>query len=153
MTKVKFYKQKDGDILAVFPEEIFDNKGNITCYAHIGQHSACSKEYLKGLKLATPSEYNDLLDELIGQGYDDLRIIDARKPLTKILHPVNCRYGAPTGRSNRGEIVNVNGEKVFDSPVPLQDGYDKGGAYWGYPNNLRVKFTANLEYIEFYRKN
>lgn len=26
-------------------------------------------------------------------------------------------------------------------------------AYWGNPNNLRVKFTANLEYIEFYRKN
>lgn len=148
MTKVKFYII-DGEVLAVFPEEIADGQFNMLCYAHIGQHSACSKEYLRGKKLASPEQYNDLHAELIGQGYDDLQIIDARKPISKILHPVNCQYGAPMGRQGKG--TEPDG-KTFDSPVILNEGYDKGGAYWGFPNNLRVKYTADLSYVHFYRK-
>jgi hypothetical protein len=147
-TKVKFYIDPTYGVFAVFPDLVFNNAGNITSYAHIGQHSACSKEYLRGKKLASPEQYNDLYSELIGQGYDDLQIVDSRKPISKILHPVNCQYGAPMGRQSKGTPTG----KVFDSPVPLYDGYDKGGAYWGYPSNLRVKYTADLSYVEFYRK-
>lgn len=46
------------------------------------------------------------------------------KTIDKIITKVNCKYGA----------------------------YDKGGAYWGCPENLRVKYTKDLQYIEFYRK-
>ncbi len=75
MTTVKFYKEKDGQILAYFPE--------MACgYAHIGQHCAVDKPYLKGLKLATYDEYKDLLDELIGQGYDDLIVSNLDKSKT-----------------------------------------------------------------------
>lgn len=76
-TKVKFYKEKE-DILAVFPEEIADGQFNLLCYAHIGQHSAASKEYLKGKKLATKEEYTPLLQELQSQGYDDLRVMNKK---------------------------------------------------------------------------
>lgn len=78
MTKVKFYII-DGEILAVFPEEIADGQFNMLCYAHIGQHSACCKAYLKGRKLAVYSEYYDLFCELVEQGYDDLHVINWEK--------------------------------------------------------------------------
>lgn len=68
--------------------------------------------------------------------------------LTRVLSPVNCQYGAPMGRGNVGRNP---GKSVLDKPVRLVDGYDKGGAYWGYPNNLRVRYTKDLSFIEFYR--
>lgn len=152
MTNVKFYKELGG-ILAVFPEAKAKFNGyrtnNITCYSHIGQHSECNPDYLKGKQLASPEEYNDLLVELKGQGYDDLNVIDSRKPLTRILSPVSCKYGAPMGRANIGQAPKD--KPVFDSLVALTDGYDKGGAYWGIGNPLRVKYTKDLTYIEFYR--
>ena len=40
-TDVIFRKEQDGKILAVFPYELFNGKGNPTCYSHIGQHSSC----------------------------------------------------------------------------------------------------------------
>lgn len=77
MTKVKFYKDKDGDIFAYFPELPFNNQpGMFTCYAHIGQHSACHRDYLRGKRLATKEQYQPLLNELIGQGYDDLIVLN-----------------------------------------------------------------------------
>ena len=98
MTRVKFYRQPDGQILAYFPDEPYyspetnNDHRTRTCYAHVGQHSACRPDYLKKCRLAAPEEFVDLLAELKGQGYDDLEVIDARKPLTKILSNVS---GAP----------------------------------------------------------
>lgn len=82
----------------------------------------------------------------------------------KVIAPVNCKYGAPMGRANVGSypvtitsgrnnrICKSNQVKVYDRAVPFIDGaYDKGGAYWGAPANLRVEFTADLSYIRFYR--
>ncbi len=42
-TKVKFLinEKNDNDLIAYFPDDVADNKGNKTCYTHIGQHSAC----------------------------------------------------------------------------------------------------------------
>ncbi len=77
MTKVKFYKEKDGDIFAYFPEIPGTNEpGVFTCYAHIGQHSSCHRDYLRGKRLATKDEYLPLLNELKRQGYDDLIVLN-----------------------------------------------------------------------------
>jgi hypothetical protein len=45
-----------------------------------------------------------------------------------IITQVSSQYGAPMGRSN-GQIETEN--TCYAMPVPLNDGYDFGGAYWG----------------------
>ena len=64
-TKVIFRKYKQGDILALFPDEITDPLGNCLSYQTIGQHGAATYDYcIEQTKPATPSEYKDLYDEL-----------------------------------------------------------------------------------------
>jgi hypothetical protein len=84
MTLVKFLHEKDREgVFAYFPDTIFSIAPNgepfHTCYADIGQHSACSIEYANECKEATYSEYADLLKELISIGYKDLVIINEQK--------------------------------------------------------------------------
>lgn len=69
--KVVFYIDNDGDVVAVFPFEKYDNHSNyIVCYAHIGQHSACNPEYVKTLtKTNDPNVYGELKKELEDIGY------------------------------------------------------------------------------------
>lgn len=68
MTSVLF--KRDGtEVCAIMPYEISDRQGNMTCYAHVGQHSACSPDYVNGLKNATESEYAALKLELETVGY------------------------------------------------------------------------------------
>ena len=55
---------------AYFINEKADQRGNNTCYAHIGQHSACSPEYIKECRKATEQEYKDLAEELESIGYN-----------------------------------------------------------------------------------
>ena len=85
------------------------------------------------------------------------------RTIDKIITKMNCQYGAPMGRHNTNECPteNVNGViytrftgKVFDCAVPMSgDGaYDRGGAYWGLGKQLRVMYTKDLKYIQFYRK-
>lgn len=85
--------------------------------------------------------------------------------LKRIITQVNTRYGAPMGRANvgsepvtitsgkNGRICKTHQTKVYDKRVPLvYDGaYDAGGAYWGCGPELRVRFTADLSFVEFYR--
>jgi len=71
------------------------------------------------------------------------------RTIDKIITKVDGKYGAPMGRSSIGE--KPTDKKVFDCAVPLNEGYDKGGAYWGYPSDLRVSYTKDLSYINFYR--
>jgi len=89
------------------------------------------------------------------------------KTIDKIITNVSTKYGAPMGRSNilpqRYSIIDIGrkfiadpvtkeSKRLFDCAVPMLDGgYDKGGAYWGIGNQLRVSYTKDLEYIEFYR--
>lgn len=73
MDKVQFLVNETGeqaDIFAYFPDLVADNKGNKTCYSHIGQHSACSEEYANESRKATKEESQPLSDELISIGYD-----------------------------------------------------------------------------------
>lgn len=74
------------------------------------------------------------------------------RTINKIITKVNCKYGAPMGRGNVGTLPTD--KKVFDCKVPLvYDGaYDAGGAYWGMGRELRVSYTKDLSYINFYRK-
>jgi len=85
MTKVLFLIEKpEGDlpcnVFAFFPELHCYDKSQpdynvmFTCYAHIGQHSACHIDYANECKEAELHQYQDLLKELIGQGYKDLHI-------------------------------------------------------------------------------
>lgn len=64
-TKVVFRKYKNGDILALFPNEIADPLGNCLSYEHIGQHGAATYGYcIEMTKPAKPSEYQELYNEL-----------------------------------------------------------------------------------------
>ena len=76
--------------------------------------------------------------------------------ISLIITECDGTYGARMGRCNEGERPTNPKVKIFDRPVPLSiDGcYDRGGAYWGYSPNgatLRVAYTKDLSYIEFYR--
>ncbi len=87
------------------------------------------------------------------------------RTLSKIITKVDCKYGAPMGRANVGKqpvtatsgancrILKKNQVKVYDSRVPMSSdsAYDKGGAYWGIGSELRVRYTKDLTYVEFYR--
>jgi hypothetical protein len=67
--KVIFRKYPEGNIIAFFPDDKYNDKF-IWSYQHVGQHSGASPELIDELQLATPEEYKDLLDELISIGYD-----------------------------------------------------------------------------------
>ena len=71
------------------------------------------------------------------------------KTLDKIITEVNGKYGAPMGRLNMGARPDEG--KVYDCAVPMNGAYDKGGAYWGLGSQLRVSYTKDLSFIEFYR--
>lgn len=83
--------------------------------------------------------------------------------IKRVITNVNTKYGAPIGRNNIGfepiiitsgkscKIYKSNKIKIYNKRVILSDGYDNGGAYWGIGNQLRVRFTADLTFIEFYR--
>ena len=73
----------------------------------------------------------------------------------RIICPVECRRGAPMGRS---DVILPPGseketsERIYDRRVPLDSGgYDKGGAYWGVGAELRVRYTKSLSLVKFYR--
>ena len=90
------------------------------------------------------------------------------RTINKIINKVDCRRGAPMGRSNvlpqKYSIVDIGAPhgfivvggvsmRIFDCAVPMSEpAYDKGGAYWGIGNQVRVQYTKDLSYILFYRK-
>jgi chromosome segregation and condensation protein ScpB len=64
-------KNFKGDIIALFPYEIFNLRGDILSYEHIGQHSGA--DYDDCILQTTPAkenEYNDLKTELESIGYN-----------------------------------------------------------------------------------
>lgn len=89
------------------------------------------------------------------------------KTIDKIITKVNTSRGAPMGRANIGDrpITVVSGRnnrickkhnkhmRIYDCAVPMSsDGaYDKGGAYWGFGKQLRVKYNKDLSFVKFYR--
>lgn len=65
ITEVIFRKFPEGDVIALFPYEISNWKGDIMSYQHVGQHGDCDYNLIVSkTKLATPEEYADLKKEL-----------------------------------------------------------------------------------------
>lgn len=64
LTRVVFRKDK-GEIVAVFP----DDEGDMGCYAHVGQHSICSRGWYRTTRPAAEEEYADLKRELESAPY------------------------------------------------------------------------------------
>lgn len=65
---VTFLKHSDiegDDIYAAFPVN-WDREGNLTCYAHVDQHSSVSKGYIEESSTCSCEEYENLLKELKG---------------------------------------------------------------------------------------
>lgn len=61
----------DQNLFAFFPNEKYNNTPNLfTSYRHVGQHSACHLEYAEECVQASYAEYQFLLKELIGLGYN-----------------------------------------------------------------------------------
>ena len=60
------YRDKDGEILAVFPYEAHDRNGLfVTCYAQVGQHGAAQMAHVhSATRPAKPDEYAELYREL-----------------------------------------------------------------------------------------
>ena len=85
------------------------------------------------------------------------------RTINKIITEVSTKFGAPMGRINVGtrpvtitsgpnnKIFKCNQKRVFDCAVPMNGAYDKGGAYWGLGSQLRVSYTKDLTYVNFYR--
>lgn len=82
MMKVLFRKFKQGgDIIALFPEQTNRNNYMTGSYMHIGQHSDADYDsVISQTTPATESEYADLLAELIGIGYEELRVMKKCRP-------------------------------------------------------------------------
>lgn len=49
---------------------------------------------------------------------------------------VSSRYGAPMGRYTGPNVLETEAGPLRLRPIPLVEGYDPGGAYWGLPSNL-----------------
>ena len=78
-TKVIFRKYKDGEVIALMPEEKWSD-GCVTSYLHIGQHSGADyNKVMYNTKPATADEYASLYSELKIVGYSHLQVIQ-RKP-------------------------------------------------------------------------
>lgn len=56
------------NITAVFPT-LPGSPGLMSCYAHIGQHSSCSRDWLRTTRPAKPEEYASLKRELESAPY------------------------------------------------------------------------------------
>ena len=63
-TPVHFKKFPDGEVIALFPKEPWDNTGKITSYMRNGQHAGADRPLLWQLEDATQKEYQPLLREL-----------------------------------------------------------------------------------------
>ena len=82
MTTVVFRKWKNGDIIALFPDEPWSQSNYMTTsYMHVGQHGAAYyTAVIAETSLAHDNEYKDLLSELKAIGYTDLRIVQRARP-------------------------------------------------------------------------
>ena len=79
MTRVKFVLFEDGDLIALFPDELYTpdlyGKNQIMSYMHIGQHGGACRSLMRK-KSAKKHQYNELFNELKRQGYDDLVVMN-----------------------------------------------------------------------------
>jgi hypothetical protein len=77
-TPVVFRTWSDGEVIALFPDELWSAPWERECvaaYMHIGQHGpAHYSGVVHDTRPSTPEEYAELLAELVSIGYADLHI-------------------------------------------------------------------------------
>ena len=120
------------DILAVFPDEIEQagDEGNVLVYNHVGQHSYASPFYIEELEDATPEEYEDLKEELEGQGYElnVLNGLDQDLPEEAEVPEVNStlseeitgNYGLAIGRDIGNDVEILEIREGYNSMEDVQ---------------------------------
>jgi hypothetical protein len=69
-TQVIFRQFPEGDLIAIFPNEVADPHNNVMSYQRIGQHGAASPELIEDLDRVTPKQYAALKSELESIGYN-----------------------------------------------------------------------------------
>jgi hypothetical protein len=69
VTPVIFRVAPGGDVTAVFPCEPHSLAGDLSCYAHVGQHSGASLDWYKTTRAAKHAEYEALKQELEAAPY------------------------------------------------------------------------------------
>jgi hypothetical protein len=115
------FRKSEGEVTAVFPcEPATYDGGTMTCYAHVGQHSACSFGWYAGTRAARPEEYASLVRELEGPPYGyRLKIYrrltrDHRRQFLAELHrgrvaiktdPRGAPWTAPSNTPDRKSVV------------------------------------------------
>lgn len=72
--RVVFRKFRDGEVIALFPDQYDKRTGMIGSYMHNGQHSD-TVPHFGDTKPADVPDYIDLYQELIRQGYKNLNIV------------------------------------------------------------------------------
>ena len=108
LTKVLFLvNEKDpkhSDLFAYFPEENYDNKGNLKVgYSHVGQHGGVDPRYAKESRLATPEEYQNLKTELESIGYN-----------FDVLNSTNESTGAAGGAGAFSPALGYEKKKIYE---------------------------------------
>ena len=115
VTKVQFLIEKqEGElpcnVFAFFPEVHYYSKlhpahnDNFSCYAHMGQHSNCHKEYAATCKEASPEQYKDLKAELESIGYN-LEIV--KRGQSAFDAEVKIRVDLPLLREQKLLLLNI----------------------------------------------
>lgn len=120
------------DILAVFPDDIEQagDEGRVSVYSHVGQHSYASPFYIEELEDATPEEYEDLKQELEGQGYqlNVLNGLDQDLPEEAEVPEVNStlseeitgNYGLAIGRDIGNDVEILEIREGYNSMEDVQ---------------------------------
>lgn len=73
-------RRKKTEVTAVFPALCGTNQHDMTCYAHVGQHSSCRMAWYCSTRPATYAEYSALLFELQGIYTDGLNVVQRITP-------------------------------------------------------------------------
>lgn len=75
MTKVIFRKFRDGEVIALFPQEPATCDGwQCMSYMHVGQHGSADPFIVNDTKPARWNEFYELKRELDSIGFDDLKL-------------------------------------------------------------------------------
>lgn len=87
MTPVVFRTFKSGGtVIALFPWEDW-GFNNCASYMHVGQHGGADYVHCIAVSRPTPpTEYGNLLNELVQIGYDDLKIFKRKPPMRGKAH-------------------------------------------------------------------
>lgn len=147
---------EDGDYtdsLAVFVDDV--SNGMVTVYAHMGQHSSASLDYVAGLE-ADPNPKGDLYKELIRQGYDNLVVVNtdvAEDMLGIRMHPDDDARSAEDPEKydkyearKEAPVVTSDNRKSADKAFGLFADQLAGYFYYGCYSDIDTELATDVIY-------